>query len=397
VSEAAPRSESSRLCASSRAPSPTLLPVSRVEELTGDGPYAVSADGADLVLVQAGGKLRAFGGRCPHQGALLGEGELDGETLVCRNHRWRFSIETGARLGGPESLLACPVVERNGHILVDVSPLTTTRDAAASARRSVRDLPVPHGLPILGNALQLPRSSLHQVVERWTAEYGPMYVVRIGSRRVVVVSDPRHSVQVLRARPETYRRASTIGSAFQGMGIAGVFSAEGSAWRPQRRLAMEALSHRHLRSFYPTLGTVAARLLRRLEGAADRGESVDIVEELKRFTVDVTTALTFGHDVNTIEQAGGDVVQRRLELVFPVLTRRVFAAFPLWRLIRLPSDRRLDRAIAELRGWLGELVAEARARIDTDGEGAPTNFLEAMLVARDDAGQPFSDQMIFAT
>src|SRR5215813_9230303 len=79
---------------------PTLQPVGGAGEFSGDGPYPVSAAGVDLVLLRAAGKLRAFEGRCPHQGALLGEGELDGDHLVCRNHQWRFSIETGARAGG---------------------------------------------------------------------------------------------------------------------------------------------------------------------------------------------------------------------------------------------------------------------------------------------------------
>ncbi len=85
---------------------------------------------------------------------------------------------------------------------------------------------------------------------------------------------------------------------------------------------MEALSPRHLRGFYPTLRTVAGRLRQRWMSAAAAGGRTDILDDLKRFTVDVTTLLTFGHDVNTIEQ-GDDVVQRRLELVFPAFNRRI--------------------------------------------------------------------------
>jgi nitrite reductase/ring-hydroxylating ferredoxin subunit len=81
----------------------------------------VSAGGIDLVVVRTSTGLRAFEGRCPHQGALLGEGELDGGPLVCGNHGWRFDVESGRRDGGPERLAACPVIERDGAVLVDVS------------------------------------------------------------------------------------------------------------------------------------------------------------------------------------------------------------------------------------------------------------------------------------
>jgi cytochrome P450 len=70
-----------------------------------------------------------------------------------------------------------------------------------------------------------------------------------------VVSSPELTEQVLRARPEVFRRKANVETVFAEMGVAGVFSAEGAAWRPQRRLAMEALSHRHLRGFYPTSST----------------------------------------------------------------------------------------------------------------------------------------------
>jgi cytochrome P450 len=180
------------------------------------------------------------------------------------------------------------------------------------------------------------------------------------------------------------------------MGVAGVFSAEGGAWRSQRRLAMEALSPRHQRGFYPQLRTIAARLRDRWTEAAATEHPIDIVDDLKRFTVDITTLLTFGRDVNTIGQ-GDDVIQRRLEHVFPALNRRLFALFPTWRVMRSPADRRLDRALAELRTWLEQLVADGRTRLAADPKSAqhPSNFLEAMLSARDETGRSFSDNVIF--
>src|SRR5690606_9691545 len=91
---------------------PAWTRLTSIGELRGDGPFALSVDGRDLVVLRTPGGYRAFDGRCPHQGALLGEGELDGGALVCRNHRWRFSAETGRRIGGSECLIACPLERR---------------------------------------------------------------------------------------------------------------------------------------------------------------------------------------------------------------------------------------------------------------------------------------------
>jgi hypothetical protein len=89
------------------------------------------------------------------------------------------------------------------------------------------------------------------------------------------------------------------------------------------------------------LRKVAERLHRRWSAAAQDGRALDPVEEFKRFTVDVTTQLALGHDLNTLEQEG-DVLQRRLEHVLPGLTRRLFATVPLWRFVRLGPERRVS-------------------------------------------------------
>ncbi len=363
-------------------------------EIEGAGPFAASAGGIDLVLLRTPGGLKAYEGRCPHQGALLGEGELDGPTLVCRNHRWRFDAETGKRQGGTQCLRACPLRETNGAIEVDVSALTA--NVHEKAKRTLADLPGPSGLPLVGAAYKLDPSQLHLQLERWGKQFGYPYTYRFGLNDVAVFADIPSMMPVLRERPETFRRSSNLEPIFRELGVEGVFSAESAKWRPQRRLSMEALSHRHLRGFYPTLANVAERLRKRWTRLAEAGDTLDLAEELKRFTVDVTTQLVFGYDINTLEQ-DGDVIQRKLELLFPTFNRRLFSVIPWWRILRMPADRRVDRALAELRVWIDELVTKARARLEEDPARAaePANFLEAMIAARDEEGKPFEDDVIF--
>ncbi len=125
------------------AEKPTLSKIPGAAALRGNGPHAVSVGGVDLILLRTKGRARVYQGRCPHQGALLGEGELDGDALVCRNHRWRFDAETGKRQGGPQCLVACPVVEQDGEVLVDLAPLAVLDEArrreARSAAGKLRD------------------------------------------------------------------------------------------------------------------------------------------------------------------------------------------------------------------------------------------------------------------
>jgi cytochrome P450/nitrite reductase/ring-hydroxylating ferredoxin subunit len=371
--------------------------VGREGDFAGEGPYVASADGVDLVLVRGSNGLKAYDGRCPHQGALLGEGELDGDVLVCRNHRWRFDVETGERRAGPgdpKCLVACPVRTESGNVLVDTSAVVKT--GVVKGARRIADLPGPPSLPFIGSAHLLDPAAFHLKLEEWSRSYGTPLAYRLGSLQMVVFGDVDAFMPVLRERPEMFRRASNIAPIFRELGADGVFSAEGQAWRVQRRLSMEALSHRHLKSFYPSLATVAGRLQRRWARAAERGLVLDMSDELKRFTVDVTTQLVFGYDIDTLQQEG-DVIQRKLELIFPTLNRRVFALAPWWRFLRTPTDRRVDRAVHELHEWIAGLVADVRAKLAADPARAesPANFLEAMVVARDEEGRPFDDETIF--
>nr|UXE45513.1 hypothetical protein Hi04_10k_c4996_00024 [uncultured bacterium] len=375
----------------------TWVKVAEAREIQGEGPHAVGGQGVDLVLLRAPSGLRVYEGRCPHQGALLGEGEIEDGALVCRNHRWRFDVDTGRRHGGPECLRACPVREEGGAILVDVSVLAREGSRVSTPVRSLDDLPGPRAWPLVGNVFQLDSEQAHVTLEGWAAKYGPMYLLHLGSSKVLVIADPKLMEPLYRSRPETYRRPSQVEDIFVELRVAGVFSAEGEAWRAQRRLAMEALSQRHLRGFFPSLQGVAQRFLRRWGDAADAGRPLDVADELKRFTVDVTTLLVFSHDLNTLEKGDEDVIQRHLEHVFPALDRRLSAIFPYWRYLRLPADRRVDRALREIYAWLVSVIGHARAGLAADPARAekPANFIEAMLVARDAEGRPFSDDVIF--
>ncbi|MBT8387414.1 MAG: Rieske (2Fe-2S) protein, partial [Ignavibacteria bacterium] len=42
----------------------------------------------DLVIIKYDEKVSVFYGRCPHRGALLADGYVDGHNLICGVHNW---------------------------------------------------------------------------------------------------------------------------------------------------------------------------------------------------------------------------------------------------------------------------------------------------------------------
>lgn len=262
--------------------------------------------------------------------------------------------------------------------------------------RTLRDLPRPNSLPIIGNLLDLDLKKLHRVLERWADEHGDFYTFELGSKKVLVISDAEAVQTVLKQRPKVFRRLGTIEPVFQEMGITGVFSAESEDWKRQRRLTAHALDAGHLRQFFPTMIKVTERLRNRWLRAAEAGAEVDVQQDLMRYTVDITTNLAFGYDMNTLEKEG-DIIQEHLEKIFPAINRRVNAAFPYWRYFKLPIDRELEKALAQIRETINGFITRARARLaeNPDLAAHPTNALEAMLAARDEGDAAFSDEEIY--
>ncbi len=261
--------------------------------------------------------------------------------------------------------------------------------------RQVADLPCPKGLPLLGNLLQLAPSRLHLILERWAAELGSPYRFQMGSIPVTVWTEHELIQSIMRERPHRYRRYQPIGDVLDEIGANGLFSAEGAAWEPQRKLVMQAMSIPNIRAFYPTLAGITERLRQRWLRAAASGATVEMTDDLKRYTVDVTSALAFGDDPRTLEQEHG-AIQEHLEQILPAVMWRINSLVPYWRLIKLPGDRKLERTLAQVHGYVRAMMARARERMRDDPSETPRNLLEAMLVQQQADGSTISDAQIGA-
>ncbi|MFN3198943.1 MAG: Rieske (2Fe-2S) protein [Bradymonadia bacterium] len=67
------------------------------------------------------GEIFAVDNRCPHEGYPLAQGVLDGCTLTCSWHNFKFDLRDGACLKGEEAVKSWPVRRREGVIEVDLT------------------------------------------------------------------------------------------------------------------------------------------------------------------------------------------------------------------------------------------------------------------------------------
>jgi ferredoxin-nitrite reductase len=78
---------------------PTWVAVADVAALRPGGAMKVEAGGATIALVCTAQGFHALENACPHQGASLSEGSVDGPVITCPLHGWQFDCADGRCLG----------------------------------------------------------------------------------------------------------------------------------------------------------------------------------------------------------------------------------------------------------------------------------------------------------
>ncbi|TMQ05665.1 MAG: Rieske (2Fe-2S) protein [Deltaproteobacteria bacterium] len=97
--------------------------VARVGDVKPNDVIAVVVDGTEMVVGRDGDRYFATQRRCVHRGGDLAEGIVSRGHLICPQHAWRFSTETGCQAEASEFCLATYRVRVVGdRIEVDPSP-----------------------------------------------------------------------------------------------------------------------------------------------------------------------------------------------------------------------------------------------------------------------------------
>ena len=106
----------------------SLPPISTLPDRT---PVAATADGIDVVVVRNGDDVGVYQGHCPHRGAMLADGAVVGDDLICGVHGYDFRLDTGISSYDPsESIHRFEVTVDGDDVAIDAADLVafTTRE-----------------------------------------------------------------------------------------------------------------------------------------------------------------------------------------------------------------------------------------------------------------------------
>lgn len=79
--------------------------VAEFEKLPEKEPRHAKVVNTDLVIIRYGERVSVLYGRCLHRGALLSDGRVDGDNLICGLHNWDYRIDTGVSEYAPDEIL----------------------------------------------------------------------------------------------------------------------------------------------------------------------------------------------------------------------------------------------------------------------------------------------------
>ncbi|HMB69628.1 MAG TPA: glutamate synthase-related protein [bacterium] len=125
--------------------------VAKWSELADRAPAHALVAGVDLVVVRWDDDVSVLYGRCHHRGALLGDGSIQGNNLICGVHGWDYRYDTGvSEYNNSERLEKFSSWIEEGEVRVDAdeiadwaksNPQPFDRDAYQGAFQD------PHGAP----------------------------------------------------------------------------------------------------------------------------------------------------------------------------------------------------------------------------------------------------------
>ena len=82
----------------------------------------IEAEGKTFCLANVEGELHLLDNLCPHREGPLGQGWIEGKTVVCPWHAWAFDCRTGvAEPPEQAEVKVYPLRTEAGTVLVDIS------------------------------------------------------------------------------------------------------------------------------------------------------------------------------------------------------------------------------------------------------------------------------------
>jgi glutamate synthase domain-containing protein 2 len=97
-----------------------LIQLLKFDDLKEKEPAHALAENTDLVLIRYGDQVSVLYGRCQHRGALMSDGAIVGDDIICGLHQWDYRYDTGvSAYNNSEKLHKFQEIIKDGYVCLD--------------------------------------------------------------------------------------------------------------------------------------------------------------------------------------------------------------------------------------------------------------------------------------
>jgi cytochrome P450 len=212
-------------------------------------------------------------------------------------------------------------------------------------------------------------------------KFGRFYGIYAAGTVTLVLSDPKLIHEVLVERHDEFHKADLLRRSVGNVIGNGLLTSEDDVWRRQRKLAQPAFHYQRIETYATTMVQQTQDQLAEWQP----GQTRDIAHDMMALALGIVNKTLFNVEVR-------DKADRLGALMYIVLESandRLNAYDPLWERIFKTRQRREQAALAELNQTIIDIIAEHRRQTEDAGD-----LLSMLLAARDEDGQPMSEQQL---
>jgi cytochrome P450 len=248
--------------------------------------------------------------------------------------------------------------------------------------------PGPRGNPILGNARDFQQDIMQALMKAWR-EYGDVVRFRgVGPLfPVYLLGHPDYTKHVLQDNNKNYPKTRFVDDKWRMVVGEGLICSTGDFWRRQRRLAQPAFHRQRIAAFGKLMTDATAELLDEWDGAAQRGQSIDMKGQMTYLTLNILARALFSADWSREARAMGPAVSIAIRHAYEQMES--FVSLP--ENLPTPANRRFVKARATLDEIVYRLIAERRNKKTDD-----VDLLSMLMSAVDEGetGESMNDRQV---
>lgn len=259
--------------------------------------------------------------------------------------------------------------------------MSTAELVPEQLKRPPKVAPGPKGVPVLGNLLEIAKGPL-EFFEAAAANYGDVVSINMAGLPVLLLNESDLVEQVLVKQPEKFIKNKFLRKDMKAAFGLGLFTSEGAFWQQQRRLSSPAFASKRLETYAPVMVEMAA-------GTASRwpvDTQFDVHPEMIKLALRIASKTLF----NTEIDADVALIEQAAHLVLTEINVRFRSPLHFPDAVPTPGNRRYMRGIRMIDSVINRIIAERRASGETD-QG---DLMSMLMAARDEHGQPMSDQQL---